>query len=157
MNTDLLDQLKAPFPAADHQDRILPGGGKWFFIPWQRIRKRLNEVCPDWSVSYSDPVIVGEYVVVRCQLTIEGLTREGVGNDKAYPDKQTYGTPIERAIADAFKNAAEQFGVGAYLDNQEFVIKHMQKQGDGRAYAYSDIRQQIRTQNHSRTLTQKAG
>jgi hypothetical protein len=104
----------------------------------------LNEVCPDWTVTYSDPVIAAEYVVIRCQLTIGGLTREGVGNDKAYPDKKTYGTPIERAIADAFKNAAEQFGVGAYLDNQDFVIRHLQQQGDGRGYAYSEKRRDLR-------------
>lgn len=126
MKKETFEQLKQPFPASDHQDRVLPGGGKWFFIPWQLIRKRLNDVSPEWEVSYSDPVVTAEYVVIRCQLTIDGLTREGVGNDKAYPEKNTYGTPIERAIADAFKNAAEQFGVGAYLDNQDFVIRHMQ-------------------------------
>lgn len=153
MTPETLDKLKAPFLPAEHRDRILPGGGKWFFIPWQRIRKRLNEVCPDWSVSYSDPILAAEFIVVRCQLTIEGITREGVGNDKAYPDKKTYGTPIERAIADAFKNAAEQFGVGAYLDNQDYVVKLMQKAGDGRAYAYSDRRQQVKAQSRQRAKT----
>lgn len=147
MKPETLGKLNAPFTAAEHRDRTLPGGGKWFFIPWQVIRKRVNEACPDWSVSYSDPVVAADFIVIRCLLTIEGITREGVGNDKAFPDKQTYGTPIERAIADAFKNAAEQFGVGAYLDNQAFVIKLMQNQGDGRAYAYSDRRQQLKSTN----------
>lgn len=132
----LLNELKQPFAAVDHKERQLPGGGRWFFLPWQKIRDRLDQICPDWQSTYSDPVVVGEYVVVRCKLTIGGITREGVGNDKAYPEKQTYGTPIERAIADAFKNAAEQFGIGAYLDNQQFVIKYLQSQGDGRGVQF---------------------
>lgn len=145
MDSALIEKLKAPFTPAEHQDRDLPGGGKWFFIPWQRIRKRLNDVCPDWSVSYSDPIIVGDFVVVRCQLTVCGITREGVGNDKAYSEKKTYGTPVERAIADSFKNAAEQFGIGAYLDCQDFVIKYLHKHGDDRGHAYSNKRRPVRT------------
>jgi hypothetical protein len=133
---DILTALKQPFSAGDHKERQLPGGGRWFFLPWQKIRERLDQVCPDWSCTYSHPVVAGDYVVIRCQLTICGITREGVGNDHAYPDKQTYGTPIERATADAFKSAAEQFGVGAYLDNQQFVIKHLQSQGDGRGVQF---------------------
>jgi hypothetical protein len=132
----ILEELKAPFPAADHKERVLPGGGRWFFLPWQKIRERLDHVCPDWQSSYSDPAVVGDYIVVRCRLTIAGVTREGVGNDHANPEKQTYGTPVERSIADAFKNAAEQFGVGSYLDNQQFVIKHLQSQGDGRGVQF---------------------
>lgn len=136
---NLLPQLKAWFPPEAHRERELPGGGKWFFIPWQLIRKRLDEVCPDWTVTFSDPVVVADYIVVRCQLTLGGVTREGAGNDKAYPDKKTYGTPIERAIADAFKNAAEQFGVGAYLDDQmgdrQTFIQYMRSGGDNRAFA----------------------
>jgi hypothetical protein len=38
----------------------------------------------------------------------------------------------DRAIADAFKDAAESFGVGAYLDDQEFVIRHLYTEGDTR-------------------------
>lgn len=144
MNTEQAQALRVPFPAADHKDRKLPGGNTWFFIPWQTIRQRINQCDPVWSISYSDPVVVAESVVIRCQLTIHEITREGVGNDRAFPEKQTYGSPIERAIADAFKNAAEQFGVGAYLDSQDFVVKHMQQAGDGRAYAYSDRRKKVK-------------
>jgi hypothetical protein len=144
MDSSILEKLKKPFAAEEHKDRDLPGGGRWFFIPWQRIRKRVNEVDPSWSVAYTDPIVAGDYVCIRCQLTICGITREGMGNDKAYPDKKTYGTPIERAIADSFKNAAEQFGVGAYLDSQDFVVKHLRSQGDNRGYAYSDKRTEDR-------------
>ena len=135
---DILPDLTRPFEAAEHKERKLPGGGTWWFIPWQTIRDRLNEVCPeDWTAEYSDPVVAAEHVVIRCTLTICGVARTGVGNDKAYPDKQTYGTPIERAVADAFKAAAEAFNIAAYLDDQsqgkrEFTIRYLQSKGDGR-------------------------
>jgi len=144
----LVRKLKEPFPVAEHKERKLPGGGRWFYIAWQTIRDRLEELFPlDWTATYSDPVVVGDYTVIRCQLTIllsqGGITREGVGNDKAYPElnqqgkAKSIGTPPERARADAFKNAAEEFGVGAYLDDQKFVIRHMQTAGDSRAYKFA--------------------
>ena len=81
---ELLPELKKPFPVADHKERALPGGGRWFFIPWQKMRDRLDEVCPDWQVIYSDPVIAGELVVIRCKLTICDVTREGVDNSDTF-------------------------------------------------------------------------
>lgn len=157
--SEISPKLKAWFAPEDHEERKLPGGGKWFFVPWQRIRDRLDEVCPDWESSYSDPIECGRtedlngVIVIRCRLTLCGVTREGVGNSEndAYKDVtekggrveenkkyKGYGTPIERATADAFKQAAESFGVGAYLDLQkdqrERFVRYMQKRGDGRAY-----------------------
>lgn len=141
---EILPKLQEYFLAHEHKDRVLPGGGKWVFIPWQTIRDRLNKVCPaDWTVSYSDPVVAGDYTAIRCKLTICGVTREGVGNDKAYPEvnekgkAKTIGTPIERATADAFKNAAEQFGIAAYLDDQKLVTKILNSQKDNRAVQYA--------------------
>jgi hypothetical protein len=48
-----------------------------------------------------------------------------------------FGSPIEKATADALKNAAEMFGVGAYLDNQQFVIKYLHSKGDGRGVKFA--------------------
>ncbi|MDD1428457.1 hypothetical protein MEO94_29225, partial [Dolichospermum sp. ST_sed9] len=53
------------------------------------------------------------------------------------------GTPIERATADAFKNAAEAFGIARYLDDQKLTVSLMHKQGDYRAYAYAKENEQI--------------
>lgn len=148
---EISPKLKEWFSPEDHEERKLPGGGKWFFVPWQRIRDRLDNVCPDWAASYSDPIECGRtadlngIIVIRCRLTLCGVTREGVGNSEndAYRINEEkrykgYGTPIERATADAFKQAAESFGVGAYLDLQkdqrDRFVKYMNKRGDGRAY-----------------------
>jgi hypothetical protein len=145
IDRELQKQLKAPFPATDHKERSLLGKGRWFFIPWQRIKERLDECAPDWQVSYSDPLIAGESVVIRCRLTIGGVSREGVGNSDAYRERTSggnykYGSSIECATADAFKNAAELFGVGAYLDDQDFVVKYLRGQGDSRGtkFAYEN-------------------
>ena len=53
------------------------------------------------------------------------------------------GSPIERATADAFKNAAEAFGIARYLDDQKLTVSLMHKQGDTRAYAYLKQNEQI--------------
>jgi hypothetical protein len=141
---DILTQLKAWFPPEVHKERDLPGGGKWFYIPWQVIRERFDEVCPDWEVSYSPATYLGDYCTITCTITIGGISKQGVGNAEVMllsssGKNMARGTPIERATADAFKNAAEAWGVGRYLDEQtdpktkaDFV-RYMQHAGDGRA------------------------
>ena len=138
MNDEQIKALIQPFLPAEHKERKLPGGGRWLFVPWQTIRTRIHKCDPSWTVTYSDPIICGDCTVIRCQLTIHCITREGVGNSIAYPDKKGYGTPVEIACADAFKNAAENFGIAAYLDNQEYTIKLLQKHGDNRAFKYAN-------------------
>jgi hypothetical protein len=53
------------------------------------------------------------------------------------------GTPIERATADAFKNAAEAFGVARYLDDQKLTASLMHKQGDYRASKFAKENEEI--------------
>jgi hypothetical protein len=134
---EIIEQLKQPFPPEDHEIRELPGGKQWVYIRWQKIRARLNATCADWQVSYSDPNYLDEYCYIRCKITIAGTVREAVGNAKITQlskagNDMSRGTPIDRAIADAFKNAAESFGVGAYLDDQKFVIRYLKNNGDQR-------------------------
>jgi hypothetical protein len=139
---EIIEQLKQPFPVAAHKERKLPGGGRWFYIPWQAIRDRLDEVCPEWEVSYSAPGQLGEYCYITCTITIGGVSRSAPGNApmellSSSGKDMSRGTPIERAIADAFKNASESFGVARYLDDQDFVVRYMQSRGDGRAYKFA--------------------
>jgi hypothetical protein len=120
---EILPQLTAKFEPAEHKKRRLPGGGQWYYIPWQTIRKRLNTVCPeDWSDTYSDITFSNGYCICICTLTICGVWHQGVGSTpietlNAEGKDTSYGDPIERA-ADAFKVAAEQFGIADYLDAQ---------------------------------------
>ncbi|NJO39347.1 MAG: hypothetical protein HC769_11800 [Cyanobacteria bacterium CRU_2_1] len=144
---EIIPQLKAWFPPDAHKERDLPGSGKWFYIPWQLIRERFDEVCPDWQVSYSTPVYLGDYCTITCTITIAGIAKQGVGNAEilllsSSGKNMARGTPIERATADAFKNAAEAWGVARYLDEQSDpktkadFIRYMQRSGDGRAAAF---------------------
>lgn len=134
---EIIDRLKQPFPAEDHEIRDLPGGKQWVYIRWQKIRSRLNAVYPEWQISYSDPNYLEDYCYIRCKITIGEISREAIGNAKITQLSKTgndmsRGTPIERAIADAFKNAAESFGVAAYLDDQKYVIRYLKSKEDSR-------------------------
>lgn len=141
---DIICKLKEPFVPEDHEERDLPGGGKWFYVRWQKIRDRLDEVCPQWQESYTAPVYLDKYCTIGCTITINGVSRQRWGNaeiellSRSGKD-MSRGTPIERAVADAFKSAAESFGVAAYLDEQaadkrEFTIRYLHSRGDARAF-----------------------
>jgi hypothetical protein len=122
--SEALSRLQERFPVEAHRERDLPGGGIWYYIPWQAIRDRLNEVAPgQWSIAWGDPQYLDKHCYIKARLTIHGWTQEAIGNapieliSKSGKD-MSRGNPIERAIADALKNAAEMFGVAAYLDEQ---------------------------------------
>lgn len=148
---EILPRLRHKFPPDAHKERKLPGGKVWWFIPWQQIRERLDEVCPDmWEVSYSAPIFVDEYCSISCTISIAGISRQGIGSAKIQllsneGNDMARGNPIERATADAFKNAAEAWGIARYLDDQaddktkrEF-IKYMHQGGNSKpALQYQD-------------------
>jgi hypothetical protein len=134
----VLTELKKPFQPEDHQERKIPGGGTWFFIPWQTIRERIETVVPDYEFEFADPVFVAHLCTVRCKMTICGVSRTAIGNAEL-DGNGGRGTPVEVAVADAYKNAAEAFGVAAYLDDQsenkrEFTVNYLHRRGDGRAF-----------------------
>jgi hypothetical protein len=142
---EILRQLTAWFSAEDHKERKLKGGGKWFYVDHQTIRDRLNEICPgEWSDEYRGPIISGDYVVMFCKLTICGVTHEGVADDKTFPDMnengqaKIIGSPVVNATRHAFRDAAEKFGICAYLDDQKEnrnkFVQYMGGRGDYRAY-----------------------
>lgn len=146
---DIKEQLEAWFPPELHRVRKLPGGGRWFYIPHQAIMARLNQVCYDqWSDDYKPPIISGDYVTVFCSLTICGVTRTGIADSKTYPElndegkEKIIGTPVVNTTRHSFRDAAERFGVAAYLDEQkgkgkERFIQYMNSRGDKRAQDFS--------------------
>ena len=67
--------LKAWFPPEDHKLRDLPGGkSQWYYVPWQTVRERLDQVYPAWQASYSEPRYIGDYCTVTCTITINGIS-----------------------------------------------------------------------------------
>lgn len=138
---EIIAQLKQPFPVEAHKERQLPGGGRWFFVPWQLIRDRLDEVYPEWQVSWSQPEYLGENCIIICTITIAGISRSAPGN--APINATGWGTPVERAIADAMKNSAEAWGVARYLDDQDFVVSYLKNKGDMRGYKFAQENAEI--------------
>lgn len=148
LNPEIIAQLKKPFTPEQHKDRTLKGGGTWFYIPWQLIRDRVSEVDPNYSQEFGSPQYLDKFCYVSCTLTICGVSRQAIGNAEiemlsSNGKNMERGNCIERAIADAFKNAAEAFGIAAYLDDQEAVIRTLSGSGDQRAYKYAKDQQQI--------------
>lgn len=151
MNQDfaeISEKLKEPFRPEQHQDRPLPGGKRWLYVTWQDIRERLDEVYPQWQCTWTEPTYIGDYCYISCTLTIAGVSRQAPGNAQiemlsSSGKDMGRGTPIERAVADAFKNAAEAFGVARYLDDQKLTAQIMSKKGDYRAAKFAKENEDI--------------
>lgn len=148
LTPEIIAKLKAPFRPDQHSDRPLKGGKTWFYVKWQLIRDRVEAVDPNYLQEFGDPQFLDKYCHVSCRLTIYGISRQAIGNAEislvsGAGNNMERGNAIERAIADAFKNAAEAFGVGAYLDDQKAVIREFTKVGDSRAYKYAKDQQQV--------------
>lgn len=128
--SELLEALSKPFPAACHKDRRLPGGSTYYYVAWEHVVDRLNALLGlDWSESYSDPIVSGDYLSVRCRLTLLGTHREGIGTMRTYPalndegKEKIIGDPPNNATRDAFWDAAYKFGIGRYLDDQSRIYR----------------------------------
>jgi hypothetical protein len=154
---EILAELKKPFKPHQHYERTLPGGGRWFYVTWQDIRERLDEVYPQWSCTWTEPVFIGEYCFISCTISIAGVSRQAPGNApieliSSKGKDMARGTPIERATADAFKNAAEAFGVARYLDDQKLTASLMHKQGDYRASKFAKENEEIEVGARGRSI-----
>ncbi|MBD2488972.1 Rad52/Rad22 family DNA repair protein [Aulosira sp. FACHB-615] len=124
-------ELKKPLPPQLHEVRDLPGTDKkWVFLRWQTIRDRLDEVAPDWMSDYSEIQYLGNEATCRCAITILGIRKEAIAsvplsmlskNNK----EMTRGSAPDRLSAEGLKNAAENWGVGRYLDDQQFTIQYL--------------------------------
>jgi len=114
---ELIERLKAPFPLEAHNWK--PGATTrdkkralaLVYVDSRQYQDRLDQVDPAWTVSYS-PLIVDGHVMVNCTLTVLGITREDVG-ECSLQDNNAYTS----AVAQAFKRACAQFGLGRYLYN----------------------------------------
>lgn len=126
----IISELKKPLAPELHQIRDLPGGGKWVYISWQTMRERLDQVCPDWTLDYSEITTIENHAFCRCGLTILDVRKEAFGNviisvKSAQGKEMTRGSFGDRVTAEAFKNAAEQWGLGRYIDDQFGTIRYL--------------------------------
>lgn len=84
------------------------------YVEWHTVADLLDRVAPTWSHSVRGIVQIGDMVAVTAAITIDGVTREGVGTGTA--DNET---GIKKAEHDALKRAAIKFGIARELYQRE--------------------------------------
>jgi hypothetical protein len=94
------------------------GNTHWVeYIEWHTVADILDRVAPDWSHAVRNLTQIGDLVAVTASITIDGVTREGVGTGPADTE-----TGIKKAEHDALKRAAVKFGVARDLYRPESDI-----------------------------------
>jgi Rad52/22 family double-strand break repair protein len=96
------------------------------YVEWHTVADLLDRICPDWSHQVNQIKQIGDFVAVTASITIQGVTRQGVGTGSAYEEKG-----IKKAEHDALKRAAVKFGVARELYRKEDDMTP-QKLGDAR-------------------------
>ncbi len=76
------------------------------YVEWHTVADLLDRIVPDWSHAVRGVVQIGDFVAVTAAITINGVTREGVGTGPADSE-----TGIKKAEHDALKRAAVKFGL----------------------------------------------
>src|SRR5262249_21570709 len=84
------------------------------YIEWTPVAEILDRVPPDWSHAVRNITQVGDLVAVTASITIDGITREGIGTGPAESE-----TGIKKAEHDALKRAAVKFGIARDLYRRE--------------------------------------
>lgn len=85
------------------------------YVEWHTVADILDETAPNWAHAVKDIRPIGEIVTVTVAITIDGVTREGIGTGKALTE-----TGIKKAEHDALKRAAVKFGIARELYKKEF-------------------------------------
>ena len=84
------------------------------YVEWHTVADILDELAPDWGHSVKDIRPIGSLVTVTVAITIDGVTREGIGTGLADSE-----VGIKKAEHDALKRAAVKFGIARELYKKE--------------------------------------
>lgn len=85
------------------------------YIEWHTVADILDETAPNWAHTVKDIRVLGDFVTVTVAITVEGVTREGIGTGSARSEMG-----IKKAEHDALKRAAVKFGIARELYKREF-------------------------------------
>ena len=85
------------------------------YVEWHTVADILDEHAPNWGHTVKDIRPIGDIITVTVAITINGVTREGVGTGKTASE-----TGIKKAEHDALKRAAVKFGIARELYKREF-------------------------------------
>jgi hypothetical protein len=92
------------------------------YVEWHTVADLLDRVTPTWSHAVRSVVQIGDMVAVTAAITIDGVTREGVGTGTAESEMG-----IKKAEHDALKRAAVKFGIARELYQRETEV--IEKEG----------------------------
>lgn len=86
------------------------------YVEWHTVADVLDRTAPNWGHSIKDIRTIGDFAVVTVAITINGVTREGVGTGSSRTE-----VGIKKAEHDALKRAAVKFGVARSLYRKDDV------------------------------------
>jgi hypothetical protein len=90
------------------------------YVEWHTVADILDENAPNWSHTVKDIRQIGDIFTVTVAITIDGVTREGIGTGTADSE-----LGIKKAEHDALKRAAVKFGIARDLYKKESdAIEH---------------------------------
>jgi hypothetical protein len=92
------------------------------YVEWHTVADILDRVVPNWSHAVRNVTLIGDMVAVTAAITIDGVTREGVGTGTAESEMG-----IKKAEHDALKRAAVKFGIARELYQRESEV--IEKEG----------------------------
>jgi len=84
------------------------------YVEWHTVADILDETAPNWAHTVKDIRQIGDLMTVTVAITIDGVTREGVGTGLAQSEMG-----IKKAEHDALKRAAVKFGIARELYKKE--------------------------------------
>ena len=92
------------------------------YVEWHAVADILDRVAPTWQHAVRNVTQIGDMVAVTAAITIDGVTREGVGTGTAESEMG-----IKKAEHDALKRAAVKFGIARELYQRESEV--IEKEG----------------------------
>jgi hypothetical protein len=84
------------------------------YVEWHTVADILDENAPNWMHTVKDIRQIGDIFTVTVAITINGITREGIGTGTADSEMG-----IKKAEHDALKRAAVKFGIARDLYKKE--------------------------------------
>ncbi len=94
------------------------------YVEWHTVADILDRVAPQWSHQIRDIKQIGDTVAVTAAITIDNVTREGIGTGSFESEMG-----IKKAEHDALKRAAVKFGIARELYRRESEV--IEREGSG--------------------------
>ena len=101
------------------------------YVEWHTVADILDENAPNWSHQIRDIKQIGDIFTVTVAITIDGVTREGIGTGTADTE-----LGIKKAEHDALKRAAVKFGIARELYKKE--SDRIEREGAVKSPNYGD-------------------